>query len=161
MLESDDEEPIPAPTLLDTVANFFDQENWPYVRVPQESALTLAFKGEQGRWNCYAKTDESQRQVIFYSFCPVQASPERRLGVAEFLTRANYGLIIGNFELDFGDGEIRYKTSLDVEGNRLTPAFVKQLVYANVLTFDKYLPGILAVMEGMNLPEDAIAAVEP
>ena len=48
---NDEEKPVPESTLLDTVANFFDQENWPYVRVPQESALTLAFKGEQGRWN--------------------------------------------------------------------------------------------------------------
>lgn len=156
----DDDEPVPAPTLLDTVAAFFDQENWPYGRIAQKSALKFAFSGEQGRWNGYAKTDESHRQVIFYSFCPLQAPAERRLAVAEFLTRANYGLIIGNFELDFSDGEIRYKTSLDVEADRLTPALVKQLVYANMFTFDKYLPGILAVMEGVSSPEDAIAIME-
>jgi hypothetical protein len=156
----DDDEPAPAPTLLNTVANFFDQENWPYVQVAQESALKFAFSGEQGRWNCYAKTDESQRQVIFYSFCPLQAPAEQRLAVAEFLTRANYGLIIGNFELDFGDGEIRYKTSLDVEGDRLTLALVKHLVYTNVLTLDTYLPGILAVIEGVRSPEEAIASIE-
>ena len=98
--------------------------------------------------------------MIFYSFCPLQAPAERRLAVAEFLTRANYGLIIGNFELDFGDGEIRYKTSLDVDTDRLTPALMKQLVYANVLTLDQYLPGILAVIEGSSLPEEAIAGVE-
>jgi hypothetical protein len=156
----DADEPIPAPTLLDTIANFFDQENWPYGRIAQESALKFAFSGEQGRWNGYAKTDESQRQVIFYSFCPLEAPAERRLAVAEFLTRANYGLIIGNFELDFSDGEIRYKTSLDVEADRLTPALVKQLVYANLFTFDKYLPGILAVIEGVSSPENAIASIE-
>jgi len=35
--------------------------------------------------------------------------------VNEFLTRANYGLNIGNFEMDFQDGEIRFKTAIDVE----------------------------------------------
>ncbi len=80
--------------------------------------------------------------------------------MAEFLTRANYGLIIGNFELDFGDGEIRYKTSLDVEGDRLSQASIKQLVYTSVLTMDQYLPGIEAVIKyGMNA-EAAIALVE-
>ena len=29
----------------------------------------------------------------------------------EFITRANYGLPIGNFELDLEDGELRYKIS--------------------------------------------------
>ncbi len=64
------------------------------------------------------------------------------------------------FALDFSDGEIRYKTSLDVEADRLTPTLVKQLIHANVLTLDNYLPGILAVMEGVSSPEEAIAAVE-
>lgn len=42
----------------------------------------------------------------------------KRLAVAEILTRANLGMIIGNLELAFVDREIRYKTSIDVEGDR-------------------------------------------
>ena len=121
----------------------------------------LAFHGKHGTWDCYAKTREDAQQIVFYSICPTTAPTEKHAAVAEFITRANYGLIIGNFELDFSDGEIRYKTSLDIEGDRLTPALVKQLVYANVLTLDQYLPGILAVIEGSSSPEEAIAAVEP
>ena len=45
-----------------------------------------------------------------------QVYPE---AIAEFLTRTNYSMIIGNFELDFADGEIRYKTSIDVQGDFL------------------------------------------
>ena len=54
--------------------------------------------------------------------------------IAQFLTPANYGTLIGNFELDFKDGEIRYKTSIDVEGDRLTPALIKRLVYSTLAT---------------------------
>jgi hypothetical protein len=36
-----------------------------------------------------------------------QRARRERAPPAEFITRANYGLIIGNFELDFEDGEIR------------------------------------------------------
>jgi len=46
----------------------------------------------------------------------------KRGAVAEFINRANYGIIIGNFEMDFADGEIRYKTSIDVQGDKLTSA---------------------------------------
>jgi hypothetical protein len=30
-------------------------------------------------------------------------------------------MTIGNFELDYTDGEIRYKTSIDIADQRLTP----------------------------------------
>ncbi len=70
------------------------------------------------------------------------------MAIAEFITRANYGLVIGNFELDFSDGELRYKTAIDVEDDNLSFALIKQMVYANVIIMDKYLPGIMAVIEG-------------
>ncbi|MEL6492946.1 MAG: YbjN domain-containing protein [Cyanobacteria bacterium J06621_3] len=76
--------------------------------------------------------------------------------MAQFITRANYGLILGNFELDYTDGEIRYKTSLDVESDRLTPALTKNLIYTNVMTMDQYLPGLLAVLEQQTPPGQAI-----
>ncbi|MDJ1171766.1 hypothetical protein PMG71_20260 [Roseofilum sp. BLCC_M154] len=34
--------------------------------------------------------------------------------MAEFLTKANYGMILGDFELDLTDGELRDKTSIGV-----------------------------------------------
>ena len=80
--------------------------------------------------------------------------------MAEFITRANYGMIVGNFELDFSDGEVRYKTSVDVEGSEVTHALVKGLVYANVLTMDRYLKGIMAVAFGGVDAESAVASVE-
>ena len=57
----------------------------------------------------------------------------------KFLIRANYGMMIGNFEMDFTDGEIHYKTSIDVEGDKLSSALIKRLVYANVMMMDEYL----------------------
>lgn len=80
--------------------------------------------------------------------------------IGKFINRANYSIIIGNFELNFADGEIRYKTSIDVEGDRLTSALIKRLVYANVTMMDEYLPGIKSVIEGDVSPVDAIAQIE-
>ncbi|HEX9018927.1 MAG TPA: YbjN domain-containing protein, partial [Anaerolineaceae bacterium] len=75
-------------------------------------------------------------------------------------TRANYGMIIGNFELDYQDGEIRYKTSVDVEDVALAESLVQNLVYANVLTMDKYLPGLMRVLYAGIEPIAAIEEVE-
>jgi len=80
--------------------------------------------------------------------------------MAEFLTRANYGLVVGNFELDFTDGEIRYKTSIDVEGDCLSKALVRAIVYTNIIMMDKYMPGIMALLYANVSPVQAIARAE-
>ena len=146
--------------IFQKVVNFFTQDDWSFTRIQGEQALRLGFQGDNGTWNCYAKAREEQEQFIFYSICPLLAPKNKRSAVAEFITRANYGMIIGNFEMDFKDGEIRYKTSIDIYGDELTSDIIKRLVYANVTMMDEYLPGIIAVIEKNVSPGDAINSIE-
>ncbi len=146
--------------LFETVVSFFEANDWPIAQVEDETALQLAFQGENGQWACYAGTNEEREEFIFYSLCPVNVPENQRLAMAEFLTRANYGITIGNFEMDFDSGEIHYKTSINVEGDQLSIALVQQLVYANVMIMDQYLPGIMAVIYGKVSPAEAIAQIE-
>jgi hypothetical protein len=147
-------------TILQQMLNFFTEDDWHFTKQQGESVLQLPFQGKNGSWNCYANAKEEKKQFIFYSLCPITASEDKRQAVAEFLTRANYGLMIGNFELDFSDGEIRYKTSINLAGENLSFALIKNLVYTNVSMMDEYLPGILSVIDSDALPKEAITKIE-
>ena len=146
--------------ILDIAATFFKEDNWSFQQFEEEPILRMGFQGDNGQWTCFAMAREEQAQFVFYSVVAVKAPEARRPALAEFLTRANFGLIVGNFELDWDDGEVRYKTSLDVEGDRLTPALVKQMAYANVVTMDRYLPGIMRVIYGNVAPAQALAEID-
>lgn len=150
----------PDTDILETIINFFQADDWAFIQIPRQPALQIPFQGENGRWNCYARARREQNQFVFYSICPVNAPENKRQAVAEFIARANSGMIVGNFELDFEDGEISYKTSIDVEGDRLSFALIKRVVYANVTMMDEYLPGIMSVIYSNVSPADAIAQIE-
>jgi len=146
--------------ILDAAISFFKEDGWRFSQLEEQPVLTMGSQGENGQWTCFAHAREEQAQLLFYSVCPANAPEDRRMAAAEFLTLANYGLFIGNFELDMDDGEIRYKTSIDVKGDRLSPALVRPLVYANLFMMDKYLPGIMSVIYGNVEPAEAVAKVE-
>jgi len=146
--------------IFEAIINFFTEDDWAYTKIQGEPTLRLAFQGQNGKWTCYAKAREQQQQFVFYSNCPLKVPETKNLAIAEFIARANFGMIIGNFELDFTDGEIRYKTSIDVEGANLTFTQIKRLVYANVMMMDQYLPGIMSVIDSDVEPKDAIAQIE-
>ncbi len=146
--------------IFDTMTQFFKEDDWPFSQLEGKPILRTAFSGKNGNWNCFAQAREDQFRFIFYSVSPANTPEPKRMAMAEFLTRANYGLIIGNFELDFNDGEVRFKTSIDVEGDQLTSALIKQMVYANVFTFDKYLPGVMKIMYTDVPPLDAVNEIE-
>lgn len=153
-----------ASELYPVVKKFFDDDDWRYEELPVENQtpkiIRADFQGENGVWRCYAEVHEEQHIVIFYSILDTRIPEKRRPAVAEFLVRANYGLMIGNFEMDFADGETRYKTSINVEGDRLSTALMKMLVYVNLATFNRYLLGIMQVAYGDKKPEEAIIIVE-
>ncbi len=146
--------------LFDAVTKFFDDDEWNYERMGERPVLRLGFSGKNGRWLCYARIDEERNQFFFYSVCGQNAPEDKRTPVSEFLTRANYGMQIGNFEMDFEDGEIRYKTSVDFDGFEPNNEILKNLVYANIITMDRYLPGLMQVIWGGVDPREAVAAIE-
>jgi hypothetical protein len=149
-----------ATSLHDIVTQFFRDDGWRFQAVEGFPILQMGYSGQSGAWTCYARWIDEMERFVFYSVLPIKVPEAARPAAAEFVTRANYGIILGNFEMDYADGEVRYKTSIDVEGGQLVPAMIKTLVYANVLTVDRYLPGLLATVYGGALPAEAIVRVE-
>jgi hypothetical protein len=137
-----------ASPLLAELQRVFDENGWPYVEVRGAPVLLSELSGPAGRWKFYAQIVEDKDVVLLYSICPERVPEDRRAAVSEFLTRANYGLAAGNFELDFDDGEVRYKTVLHLHGDQLDGLTLKRLVRANGVAMEAYLPGIRSVASG-------------
>jgi hypothetical protein len=147
-------------SILEVVSRFFVDDDWPLAPHSSGAALQTKFKGREGKWDCLALAREEERQFVFYSIVRRTAPEERRAAVEEFVTRANWGTTIGNFELDLDSGEIRYRTSIDVEGAELTEPLVRQVVYPNVFLVDRYFSALEAVVSGDEEPAAAVARAE-
>jgi hypothetical protein len=143
--EAEDEQEA---SLFDALKGVFAGEGWSFSEVDPMPVLLTELNGPSGTWKLYAHAIEERQLILFYSICPLVVPPEKRGEMASFLARANYGLAVGNFELDFADGEIRYKTSLNIEDGRVSPALVRRLAKVNAVAMERYLPSIAAVITG-------------
>lgn len=116
--------------------------------------------GENGNWTAYVVAREAEQRCSVYTQ-PDWYTPEpARAAMAEVTARINYGLSNGNFELDFSDGEVRFKTAIDVSGDRLTTALLSTIIETNFVTMDTYLPALEAVRDGRLSPAQAVRLVE-
>jgi hypothetical protein len=145
---------------FETLREFLEADGWYPTLLEDKTVYRVAFDGKNGELRCYAQIRVDLEQFLFYAVAPVKVPDEVRSDVAEYLTRANYGLRIGNFELDYRDGEVRYKSSLDFEGEKLTGQFIRNTIYPAVQTMDRYLKGLLSVTFGGRTPVEAIQEVE-
>jgi len=154
--------------IFDTTVAFFAEDDWPITLMGHETAASATVRGENGYWGCVAQAVEEDRLFLFYSASPLEPPHEKRAQMEEFVARANYGALLGNFELDVKGGDLRYKTSLSVrhipddtlQEDGLLQRLIRQAVYTNVSMMDRYLPGIRAVLEDGVPSAEAIAQVE-
>lgn len=92
--------------------------------------------------------------------CALHADSECRMRMAEYLMRANYGLILGNFEMDFEDGEILYKVTQNLGEDIPTEQDVENSVIMPLAMFSRYGDGIIKVAFSLATPEEAIKEAE-
>lgn len=145
---------------LEVLGRFLEDDGWFPARLDGIPGYAVGFQGDHGVFRGVAEILVEIEQFVFYVVHPDRVPPPHRAAVAEAITRANYGMRIGNFELDYADGEVRYKSSLDFEGELLTPALIRNAIHSAVLTMDRYAEAIRAVGQGERSPSAAIAAVE-
>lgn len=152
--------------IIEKVYEFLESQDWPYTPIEDdlmdedEAGFRTAFTGDSGQFSCLGLVDEQKRMFVFYTFSPVKVAEDRLMAAMEFVTRANYDMYIGNFEMDLSDGEVRFKASVDFDEAQALAPVVKGVVFMSVLMMDRYFPGLLRVIYGEASAEQAIDEIE-
>lgn len=100
------------------------------------------------------------RTALFTTVLPMNIPEESRAAVSDYITRVNYTLLLGNFQIDLTDGEIGYRaTGVFEEETGMPGSVVMRLTYVGFSMFDKYMPGVFAIVYGGKTAADAFAEI--
>ncbi|WP_013630025.1 YbjN domain-containing protein [Rubinisphaera brasiliensis] len=145
--------------IVDQFKGYLSREELKHSVVGDGSIFDMNFSGKQANYrSIVVLSDEHELQVL--AFAPFQVPEGSRPAVALAIAKANYGLKIGNFELDLRDGELRYHASLPFEGSLPADAVLDRVIYVPLAMLDRYLPAFLAVIYGNEPALEAVALVE-
>ena len=148
-------------TILKQISNFLDEEGFSIEPVEGQDVLRTLVGGDNGIWTLLVVIREDTHQAIFYSHIESRTTPEHRRGeMCEYLNRINYRTVYGSFEMDMQDGETSFRTALDLEGVELNGNMIRNALYTNLATMDRYHESLLRMMED-DSPSAAELAAEP
>lgn len=121
-----------------------------------------------GELNClFGISLEKSYCILYFARCN-NLTDSVREKAAKYLTYANYGIVLGNFELDLTDGEVRYKISAPI-GKKIGGVFsaipsckeLHHLVKVAISTLARYWPGLIMLEQQPELSvEDICERVE-
>jgi len=110
--------------------------------------------------SAYAAISIDGEQFVIYFNFGIEAPEESRDEVVRFIARANWGLMIGNFEMDFDDGQVRFKSSLDFSDAELTETLIRNAIRPAMQAVETYAEAIVDVIARGKSAADAIREVE-
>jgi hypothetical protein len=134
-------------SMADIVQQFFLEQRWPYEDMG-EQLYRVQVEGGEAEWVCLVKLDEERHFCLVYSVLAEAVPPKKRTRMSLFLAETNYDIGVGSFEMDPEDGEVRFRTSIDVEGDRLSRALFERLVTMNITMMDQYIESLLEMIRG-------------
>ncbi|MEO5899558.1 MAG: YbjN domain-containing protein [Ilumatobacteraceae bacterium] len=140
--------------MLGVVADVLVADGRPFQVQSDGQTLQFEFAAADVTWRCFVRVLD-ERIVLVYSQLPQRVLRVRRAAVIELITRLNYELPLGNLEMDLADGEVRFRTSIDIVAIALDQDGVRQLLHTNVTETGRLLPAIEAVADGRAAPATA------
>ncbi len=128
--------------------------------VPQPDGEDLTTYISCGLIGCRLRISQDDRMLRLLISFPVYVPDYQRLAMAEALCRINYSLFSGAMEMDFADGELRFRNGLPILDSVPTEALLDWLVFWSWSFAKRYAMALLEVAVGACDPETAVAKVE-
>jgi hypothetical protein len=145
---------------LEQVVELFRAKDWKFEIDDENDLVRTGIQGENGDWQVMAAASENDPAFLMLSFFPQKCPARRRVPCAELLTRINFGMMVGCFEMDYDSGRIHFKTTLPFTQGALDPEVLNNIVMFNLAGMDRFLPAIMSVIYAGTSPAKALAAVD-
>ena len=137
--------------------NYFGWKGWPVQVDESENLIRIKYQvRDETPWDVYIRYIQDRKIILFYTVLPNKIPIERRYKGAEFITRANFGLNVGNFEMDWEDGEIRFRTSIVLGNMDFDYSLIDEQLMVNLITTEDYYKGLIESVVGNEEPSRVI-----
>jgi len=128
---------------------------------PKKKRIKLTISRCHALYNCNFQITHEDSVFQIHLHYPVLAKDKQmRPAAAEFFARANYDMVIGNFELDMRDGEVRYHVGHLIVDGQLDEDTIGHLISTALGTADRYFPSFMQLLFGGTTAEDAVFLAE-
>ncbi|MCI8497047.1 MAG: YbjN domain-containing protein [Clostridiales bacterium] len=146
--------------IANAVRDYLNSQEWNFDYKAEKNYFRMGMNLKSKLKSCEVVIRIREDSFTVYAISPISADDNTKSAVAEYITRANYGLKVGNFEMDYSDGEVRYKCHHECGDNAPAQDVVESNVDLSFLMMQRYGDGLLAVIFGVATPEVACQQAE-
>ena len=146
--------------LTEAIRDYYDSQNWQYDYDPIANVIRMRINSccvDSYQVVTFIRDDE--RFTTLTAF-PIKIPKGKREQAAEFIARANYGMILGCFEMNPEDGQLQFKDTCLCGETQLDPKIIERHIDVGFRMCDLYGPALLEMLYGGLSPREAVEKAE-
>lgn len=135
---------VDAGGVMSTIRAVLESKSYVY-REWGENRLALSICSVHGDYAVVFITNDESDILCLCGIYDVIVPDDTRVAVAEVLSRINSRIWLGSFEVDFADGALRFRFSLDVENKLLSAERLHRMLKRTLDTMDRFHVAVFRV----------------
>lgn len=145
-----------------SVKEYLDSQNWKYKHDEDKHRFIFGMKLDcENVDGCMLVVTARDEEDLSCKALYEEKVPEhRRAAVTEYITRANYGLFLGNFQMDLNDGELIYQTYSVFYDHKAMQQEVRRVIQVAIHMAERYGQGVYDIVNYGVDPAEAVKAAE-
>ena len=142
-------------------AGFLDEDDVDYKVLRDGRVIKTGFRSEIWSFQILISVMDEPLCVLFLIRMPLAVPEEKRQAMAEAITRINYGMTLGRFEMDMSTGDLNQYSAIPVVDTTLTEAQFHAVLFSSLCQSRTYCRAFGRLLFDEDLtPAEAVAEVE-
>ena len=146
--------------IKEAIEQYLTNDEWNYEFDEEREIIRCGINLRNRLKECRIIVDIDETKYLSIALISLNCDEELRVELSKLLTMINYGLLIGNFEMDFSDGEVRYKIATNCKDCIPSQSIIEDSMMIPAVMFEQFGDAILDVMFGYKTAEEAYASTE-
>lgn len=137
------------------IEKYLRDDEWHYTLDKENNVIRCGVNLSNRLQECKIIIDIREDKYMVYGLINLNCDEPNKNQMAKLLAMINYGLIFGNFEIDYSDGEVRYKTATNCKNCIPSKEVIEDSIMIPAYMFNKFGDAIIEVMFGIKDAQEA------
>lgn len=142
-------------TVLQIIRDALTGARYHYFSIGDDLAVGLIHCGETGIYFPIILGDDETEALAVHCHYETLVPTENRNAIAEFITRVNYTMRLGYFNLNLDSGMVTFRYTVKLKNSELVQSMVIRALALAIGMLDKYRAGFASILYKNTTPEAA------
>ncbi|MBQ4050858.1 MAG: YbjN domain-containing protein [Oscillospiraceae bacterium] len=143
------------------VRNFLDEGKMHYLYQEDAHAFLMGVEMDEDAGECMmAITAHDEEDLSCHIIYKDNVPEKSRMEIVKYITRANYGLFLGSFQMNMEDGQIVYQVGTVHSDHVVFKEEIARMIHVAEDMVRRYSKGFRDVIDGVCSPEEAVEQAE-